>query len=61
MPDIETTLETRIFGGRWAPAERAATPAWVQIEEQMADRIESGALHAASGCRRSASWPTRSA
>jgi GntR family transcriptional regulator len=44
MSEIETTLETRIFGGRWALAERASKPAWVQIEEQMADRIESGAL-----------------
>jgi GntR family transcriptional regulator len=38
-----------VFGGRWAVAERAAKPAWVQIEEQLADRIESG--HVASGER----------
>jgi GntR family transcriptional regulator len=44
MPHADTTLETRLFGGRWAPAEREATPAWVQIEELLADRIESGAL-----------------
>ena len=44
MPPTETTLETRLFGGSWAPAERAPKPAWVQIEEQLADRIASGAL-----------------
>jgi len=44
MPPTEITLETRLFGGSWAPAERAAKPAWVQIEEQLADRIASGAL-----------------
>jgi GntR family transcriptional regulator len=38
------TLEARIFGGRWTVATRSAKPAWVQIEEQLADRIESGAL-----------------
>jgi GntR family transcriptional regulator len=38
------SIETQIFGGRWAVAERAAKPAWVQIEEQLADRIESGHL-----------------
>jgi GntR family transcriptional regulator len=40
------TLDTRIFGRRWAVAPRSPKPAWVQIEEQLADRIESGALAA---------------
>jgi GntR family transcriptional regulator len=40
------TLDARIFGGRWMVAERSSKPAWVQIEEQLADRIESGALAA---------------
>src|SRR3954449_6490633 len=44
MAPTETALEIRLFGGSWAPAERAAKPAWVQIEEQLADRIASGAL-----------------
>jgi len=44
MPDTDTTLETRLFGGTWTPAGHAPTPVWVQIEEQLADRIESGAL-----------------
>ena len=35
--------DTHIFGGRWTVAD-AAKPAWVQIEEQLTDRIESGAL-----------------
>lgn len=39
-------LDTRIFGRRWAVARRSPKPAWVQIEEQLADRIESGALAA---------------
>jgi GntR family transcriptional regulator len=39
-------MDTRIFGGRWSITERSAKPAWVQIEEQIADRIESGALGA---------------
>ncbi len=38
------SIETQVFGGRWAVAERAAKPAWVQIEEQLADRIGSGHL-----------------
>ena len=38
------SIEQQVFGGRWAVAERAAKPAWVQIEEQLADRIESGHL-----------------
>ena len=37
-------IEKQVFGSRWAVAERAAKPAWVQIEEQLADRIESGDL-----------------
>jgi GntR family transcriptional regulator len=43
------SIEQQIFGGRWAVAERAAKPAWVQIEEQLADRIGSG--HLAAGER----------
>ena len=38
------SIETQVFGSRWAVAERAAKPAWVQIEEQLADRIGSGHL-----------------
>lgn len=44
MAGSEPGLEQRIFGGRWALAERSPKPAWVQIEEQLGDRIESGAL-----------------
>jgi GntR family transcriptional regulator len=44
MARSEPGLEQRIFGGRWAVAERSPKPAWVQIEEQLGDRIESGAL-----------------
>jgi GntR family transcriptional regulator len=40
------TVDTRIFGRRWKVALRSAKPAWVQIEEQLAARIESGALGA---------------
>jgi GntR family transcriptional regulator len=40
------TVDTRIFGRRWRVAQRSAKPAWVQIEEQLAARIESGALAA---------------
>jgi GntR family transcriptional regulator len=40
------TLDTRIFGRRWAVARRSPKPAWVQIEEQLANRIESGHLTA---------------
>ena len=43
MASAEPGLDERIFGGRWAVAERSPKPAWVQIEEQLADRIESGA------------------
>jgi GntR family transcriptional regulator len=39
-------MDTRIFGGGWTVAERSPKPAWLQIEEQLADRIESGALGA---------------
>jgi GntR family transcriptional regulator len=49
MARSEPGLDTRIFGSRWAVAERSPKPAWVQIEEQLADRIESGAL--AAGAR----------
>ncbi len=34
----------QVFGARWAVADRAAKPAWVQIEEGLGDRIESGRL-----------------
>jgi GntR family transcriptional regulator len=37
-------IEERIFGSGWAVAERSPKPVWVQIEEQLADRIESGRL-----------------
>src|SRR5918999_110405 len=40
------TLDTRIFGRRWSVRPRSPKPAWVQIEEQIADRIGSGALAA---------------
>jgi GntR family transcriptional regulator len=35
-----------IFDGTWAVTERSPKPAWVQIEEQLADRIESGEVAA---------------
>jgi DNA-binding GntR family transcriptional regulator len=35
-----------IFGGAWSVTERSPKPAWVQIEEQLADRIESGEIGA---------------
>ena len=54
MTSAEPGLDERIFGGRWAVAERSPKPAWVQIEEQLADRIESGAWPPGSGCRPSA-------
>jgi GntR family transcriptional regulator len=44
MPHTDTTLETRLLGGSWAPDEHGQRPAWVQIEERLADRIASGAL-----------------
>jgi GntR family transcriptional regulator len=37
-------LDARIFGRRWSLSQRSTKPAWVQIEEQLADRIDSGAL-----------------
>lgn len=40
------SIERQVFGDRWAVADRAAKPAWVQIEEGLADRIESGGLAA---------------
>jgi GntR family transcriptional regulator len=49
MASTGPSLETRVFGGRWSVAERSPKPAWVQIEEQLADRIESG--HLATGER----------
>jgi GntR family transcriptional regulator len=39
-------LDTHVFGRRWAPTRCSPKPAWVQIEEQLAERIESGALAA---------------
>jgi GntR family transcriptional regulator len=44
MAGKHTSLGARIFGGRWALAARTVKPDWVQIEEQLAGRIESGAL-----------------
>src|SRR5829696_1575814 len=38
------SIDNQVFGGRWEVAERAAKPAWVQIEEQLAGRIEAGHL-----------------
>ena len=46
MGHMRASLDTRIFGRRWAVAQRSPKPAWVQIEEQLADRIESGVLAA---------------
>ena len=46
MASAEPGLDQRIFGPRWAVTERSPKPAWVQIEEQLADRIESGRLGA---------------
>jgi GntR family transcriptional regulator len=43
------SIKRKVFGGRWALADRAVKPAWVQIEEQLADRIEAG--HLAPGQR----------
>ena len=43
MPRRDMSLDRRVFGRRWAVARRSPKPAWVQIEEQLADRIESGA------------------
>jgi GntR family transcriptional regulator len=44
MARSEPGLDERIFGGGWTVAERSPKPAWVQIEEQLGDRIESGGL-----------------
>ena len=44
MKQARTGVEEAVFGGPWAVVERAPKPAWVQIEEQLADRIESGQL-----------------
>src|SRR5215212_11344239 len=38
------SIKRKVFGGRWTIADRAMKPAWVQIEEQLADRIEAGHL-----------------
>jgi GntR family transcriptional regulator len=46
MGRVEPGLDMRIFGGRWVVAERSPKPVWVQIEEQLADRIDTGALRA---------------
>ncbi|MGI8781626.1 MAG: GntR family transcriptional regulator [Solirubrobacteraceae bacterium] len=46
MASTEPSLDAGIFGGRWSVVERSTKPAWVQIEEQLADRIESGRLGA---------------
>src|SRR5215212_1846509 len=43
------SIKRKVFGGRWTIADRAMKPAWVQIEEQLADRIEAG--HLAPGQR----------
>jgi DNA-binding GntR family transcriptional regulator len=37
-------IDKDVFGDRWTVAERSARAAWVQIEEQLADRIESGLI-----------------
>ena len=44
MAASEPGLGTRILGDRWSVADGTPKPAWVQIEEQLADRIEAGAL-----------------
>ncbi len=44
MGRVGASRDTRIFGRRWALSQHSPKPAWVQIEEQLADRIESGAL-----------------
>src|SRR5215213_2232009 len=44
MAASDPGLGTRILGDRWAVADGSPKPAWVQIEEQLADRIEAGAL-----------------
>jgi GntR family transcriptional regulator len=46
MASTEPSLDSRIFGGSWTVSERSPKPAWVQIEEQLTDRIESGGLAA---------------
>ena len=46
MASAEPGVDERIFGGGWSVAERSPKPAWVQIEERLADRIESGSLAA---------------
>jgi GntR family transcriptional regulator len=46
MPQTEPTFDIPLFPPGWSPADASARPAWVQIEEQLGDRIESGALEA---------------
>ena len=46
MAASEPGLGTRILGDRWAVADGTPKPAWVQIEEQLADRIEAGRARA---------------
>jgi GntR family transcriptional regulator len=41
---MEPSLETRIFGAGWTIGPSSPKPAWVQIEEQLAGRIEAGEL-----------------
>ena len=43
---MEPSPGTCIFGGSWAIAVRSPKPVWVQIEEQLAWRIEAGDLPA---------------
>jgi GntR family transcriptional regulator len=38
------SIAQKVFGGPWEVADRSAKPAWVQIEERLADRIESGEI-----------------
>lgn len=46
MVHSDPRLEQRVFGPGWTPAERSAKPVWLQIEEQLAGRIEAGQLTA---------------
>jgi GntR family transcriptional regulator len=48
VDEARADVDNDVFGGRWSVVERAPKPAWVQIEEQLADRIESGQLAAGS-------------
>ena len=42
MGTIEPGLATRIFGRRWAVAERSPKPAWVQIEDEPVRALGAG-------------------